>query len=694
MQFRHKNSLVRHLCQHTGERPHPCQICGQAFISTHRLKEHTKKYHPKAAAKQQINDKELLTKNKFPALSNNSTLEKEDIQGISNALHSSKKPKKVKSKKTRKSIVIEDGLTLKQEPAARLLYTSSALSKANLQETIKDSLPKISKPTINSEIDSTIQPTASNQTEIQQPATTALNIPVMSLVQATNGQMFLLTTNPYPPPSQYNPISDASVNTSTPLTMNNSGCITAPSTVQFSPPQPPQYLFQGHLNQPQLFSNVMHQNNLQSVLLGPSSSCPSTVNNGLESSGIVKSNCVLSQNIAITNLPKYEDNMRKHQNENASRVPTQDSQTKQNILLTSYGRQHQQNISKTSQNQANTIITNITTLKSEEQHLLNQEDDVNGVLNIAQQQQQQQQKLTTNSIQHHHHQVMSLESLKQLSTTSSSSSSLLPSINHLHKQIQLSKEEIESQNDLPLSSSNTFISFGNTTRKQQQTIQNDSYLCEGSENERLQEAKQRLQTENPYEISISHSIYKKSVNGNEDRPTVSSTSLEQNKSRRKINCLRSVRRKTNIEHIFSTNTSMPQQPPMQQQNKVMLSGVKEDKEIRWSNYNSSMREGDNNERDIDLIKRIPAQLTNFNRSSSLSHPSSSSMSFSNGYFRTCNITSARGEETLETINFGENEESLRILEKQEEESNNNTIKSGNNSVGDIIKVALVESQVC
>ena len=127
----------------------------------------------------------------------------------------------------------------------------------------------------------------------------------------------------------------------------------------------------------------------------------------------------------------------------------------------------------------------------------------------------------------------------------------------------------------------------------------------------------------------------------------------------------------------------------------MLSGVKEDKkEISWSNYNSSMKEGDK-ESDIDLIKRIPAQLTNFNspRSSSLSHPSPSFVSFSNGYFRACNFASAEGEETLATrINFGENDESLRLLEKQE--SNNNTKKTGNNSMADIIKVALVESKVC
>jgi len=45
LQFRHKNSLVRHLCQHTGERPYQCADCDAAFVSMHRLKEHSRKTH-------------------------------------------------------------------------------------------------------------------------------------------------------------------------------------------------------------------------------------------------------------------------------------------------------------------------------------------------------------------------------------------------------------------------------------------------------------------------------------------------------------------------------------------------------------------------------------------------------------------------------------------------------------------------
>ncbi len=45
MRFRHKNSLVRHQCQHTGERRHQCPKCDSAFIARHRLSEHMKKVH-------------------------------------------------------------------------------------------------------------------------------------------------------------------------------------------------------------------------------------------------------------------------------------------------------------------------------------------------------------------------------------------------------------------------------------------------------------------------------------------------------------------------------------------------------------------------------------------------------------------------------------------------------------------------
>ncbi len=46
MRFRHKNSLVRHQCQHTGERRYQCQLCDYACIALHRLTEHLKRSHP------------------------------------------------------------------------------------------------------------------------------------------------------------------------------------------------------------------------------------------------------------------------------------------------------------------------------------------------------------------------------------------------------------------------------------------------------------------------------------------------------------------------------------------------------------------------------------------------------------------------------------------------------------------------
>jgi hypothetical protein len=533
-------------------------------------------------------------------------------------------------------------------------------------------------PTTSQEAINTINSSnASTQGHVQ--STAALNIPVMSLVQATNGQMFLLTTNQQP---QYNQISDTNLTTPSQLPISTLGYLTTPNAIQpIHCSTQPQYLFsqQGQTNYPQLYSNVINQNNYHTMIIGQ---LPSSLE--ISSKPTItpqkQPNASLPKNILSSSmLPKYCDKVNSD-SENAKCILTQDSQTKQSIL-TSYGRQHQQNISKSSENQANTIITNLTTLKSEQQ-LLNQEN-----VNVTAEH-QHQQHLTNNSIQQH--QVLSPESLKQLSATSSSSSSLsFPSLllPNVHKQIQLSlpREETESQHHLSLPST-TLISVDNMAQ-QQQTIQNDCYLFKRSENEGVQESFQSSQKK-PCDNRINPSE-KNCRNGKEE--AIVWTSLEQNKSEKKINCLRSVRRKTNIEHIFPNNIiSMPQLPHQhQQQNKVILNDVNEEKpSISWRNYHSSTKEGDI---DIDLIKRIPAQLTNFNRSSSLS-PHPSSVSFSNGYFRACNIASAEGNETLATINFGENEESLRLLEKHE--SNNNMTKTGNVSVNDIIKVAMVESKVC
>jgi uncharacterized Zn-finger protein len=45
MVFRHKSSLVRHMCQHTGQRPHPCSACRQSFLTPARLRRHGARRH-------------------------------------------------------------------------------------------------------------------------------------------------------------------------------------------------------------------------------------------------------------------------------------------------------------------------------------------------------------------------------------------------------------------------------------------------------------------------------------------------------------------------------------------------------------------------------------------------------------------------------------------------------------------------
>ena len=44
-QFRHKSSLVRHMCQHTGQRPHPCSACRKSFLTPLRLQHHRARRH-------------------------------------------------------------------------------------------------------------------------------------------------------------------------------------------------------------------------------------------------------------------------------------------------------------------------------------------------------------------------------------------------------------------------------------------------------------------------------------------------------------------------------------------------------------------------------------------------------------------------------------------------------------------------
>ena len=48
LSFRHKHSQVRHLVQHSADRPFRCQApkCEASFASAQRLREHTKKRHP------------------------------------------------------------------------------------------------------------------------------------------------------------------------------------------------------------------------------------------------------------------------------------------------------------------------------------------------------------------------------------------------------------------------------------------------------------------------------------------------------------------------------------------------------------------------------------------------------------------------------------------------------------------------
>jgi uncharacterized C2H2 Zn-finger protein len=54
LMFRHKNSLIRHMFLHTGERPYRCQRCNKAFTGRDRLSKHVKESHPEEFAIQSI----------------------------------------------------------------------------------------------------------------------------------------------------------------------------------------------------------------------------------------------------------------------------------------------------------------------------------------------------------------------------------------------------------------------------------------------------------------------------------------------------------------------------------------------------------------------------------------------------------------------------------------------------------------
>ena len=73
LQFRHKNSLVRHLFQHSGERPFRCQNCESGFTSINRLKEHIKKKHPDTPAAKSIMEPLVAIPNNTSSKTNSSS---------------------------------------------------------------------------------------------------------------------------------------------------------------------------------------------------------------------------------------------------------------------------------------------------------------------------------------------------------------------------------------------------------------------------------------------------------------------------------------------------------------------------------------------------------------------------------------------------------------------------------------------
>ena len=138
MKFRHKNSLVRHMFQHTGERKCRCPYCESAFISMHRLKEHIEKRHVAEAATPH------------------------NLEDVSNALKEEERAEEVRL-------------------AVEKIY----------EETSEVEIVRERKVVAGKKRKKKSNPSAIIMNATTTPTTTS-TLPLMSMVQGSNGQMFLL----------------------------------------------------------------------------------------------------------------------------------------------------------------------------------------------------------------------------------------------------------------------------------------------------------------------------------------------------------------------------------------------------------------------------------------------------------------------------------------------------------------------
>ena len=60
MQFKHKNSLVRHKFRHSGQKPFKCQSCHKSFASSDNLKEHNRRIHTKESSDSGVSSPALV----------------------------------------------------------------------------------------------------------------------------------------------------------------------------------------------------------------------------------------------------------------------------------------------------------------------------------------------------------------------------------------------------------------------------------------------------------------------------------------------------------------------------------------------------------------------------------------------------------------------------------------------------------